>query len=129
VRFVRYVLVLVVALELAVAECFLVAARPFGHPWPLAAAVAAVGNVVLGVVGARVLGRAGGAAGPGLIWLAVALTLGSGPAGGDRVVPNSGRGIAFLVAGAAAAAAVVAITTAGASGRKNGTTPEGHLRR
>jgi hypothetical protein len=129
VRFVRYALVLVVALELAVGECFLVAARPFGHPWPLAAVAAVAGNVVLGLAGARVLGRAAGAGGPGLVWLAVALTLGSGPAEGDRVVPNSGRGLAFLVAGAAAAAAVVAVTTARGSGPKNGTTPEGHLRR
>ena len=128
-RFVRYALVLVVALEVAIGECFLVAARPFGHPWPVAALAAVVGNVALGVAGARALERAGGSAGPGLIWLGVALTLGSGPAGGDRVVPNSGRGLAFLVAGAAAAAAVVALTQASASARKNGTTPEGHLRR
>ena len=62
-------------------------------------------------------------------WLAVALTLGSGPAEGDRVVPKSGRGIAVLVAGAAAAAADGALTSAGGSSRKNGATPEGHLRR
>jgi hypothetical protein len=129
VRFVLYALVLLLALEVAIGECFLVAARPLGHPWPVAALAAVVGNVLLGVAGARALGRAGGSAGPGLIWLGVVLTLGSGPVGGDRVVPNSGRGVAFRVAGAAAAAAVVALTTAAASGRKNGTTPEGHLRR
>ena len=128
-RFVRYALVLLLALEAAVGECFLVAARPFGQPWPVAALAAVVGNVVLGVAGARALGSPAGSAPPGLIWLAVALTFGSGAPGGDRVVPDTGRGVAFLVAGAAAAAAVVAVTRAGGSTAKNGTTPEGHLRR
>ena len=128
-RFVRYALVLLLAVEAAVGECFLVAARPLGHPWPVAALAAVVGNVGLGVAGARALGNPVGSAAPGLIWLVVALAFGSGAPGGDRVVPDSGRGIAFLVAGAAAAAAVVAVTRAGGPTPKNGTTPEGHLRR
>ena len=53
----RYALVLVVALELAVGESFLVAARPFGMALPVSAVLAVVGNVTLGLLGARVLGR------------------------------------------------------------------------
>lgn len=95
----RYALVLLVALELAVLEAFLVAARPFGIALPLSATLAAVGNAVLGRAGARVLRRPLGAAVPGLVWLGVALSLGTRGPGGDTVVTNTWRGIAFLVAG------------------------------
>jgi hypothetical protein len=125
VRLASYLLVLVLALEVAVGEAFLVAARPFGEPLPVAALAAVVGNVALGRLGARVLGRpAPGAAGPGLVWLVAALALGSGAPGGDRVVPGTGRGLAFLVAGAAAAAGVVAVTAG-----KNGASPGAAARR
>lgn len=124
-RSLRYLLVLVVALELAVWEAFLVAARPFGLPLPVAAALALVGNVAIGLVGARVLGRPLGAAVPGLVWLVTALVLGSTGPGGDSVVTGSWRGIAFLVAGAAGAAGVVGVTGAG----KNRATPEAEMRR
>ena len=108
-RAARYALVVVLALELAVWESFLVAARPFGVPFPLAALLAVVGNVALGVAGARVLGNRAGAVVPGVVWLAVALTLGSGTAEGDRVVPDSLRGVAFLLLGTLAAAGVVGV--------------------
>lgn len=124
-RSLRYLLVIVVALELAVWEAFLVAARPFGVALPVAAVLALCGNVVVGLVGARVLGRPLGAAVPGLLWLVVALTLGSRGPGGDSVVTGSWRGIAFLVAGAAGAAGVVGITGAA----KNRATPEAEMRR
>jgi len=116
----RYALVLVVALELAVGESFLVAARPFGIALPVSAVLAVVGNVTLGLLGARVLGRPVGAALPGLVWLAVALVLGTKRAEGDVVVTSSWRGISFLVGGAAAAAGVMALSSAG----KNRATPE-----
>lgn len=106
---VRYALVLVLALELACWEAFLTGARPFGHPVPVAAGLAAVGNLALGGAGARVLGRPLGAALPGLLWLAVALALGTGTAAGDVIVPDNGRGVAFLLVGAAAAATAVAL--------------------
>jgi hypothetical protein len=125
VRSLRYLLVLVVALELAVWECFFVAARPFGVALPVSAVVAVIGNVVLGLVGARVLERPVGAAIPGLVWLGPALAFGSSGIGGDRVVTSGWRGIAFLVAGAAAAAGVAGVTSAG----RPRTTPEAHLRR
>lgn len=106
---VGYGLVLVLAVELACWECFLTAARPLGASVPVAAGLAAAGNLVLGVSGARLLGRPLGAALPGLLWLAVALTLGSGTAAGDVIVPDNGRGVAFLLVGAAAAASAVAL--------------------
>ncbi len=93
-----YLLVLVLAIELAVWECFLVPAPPPG----LAAGLAVLGNITLGRVGGRLL--PGGGLGPGLCWLAVALTFSlTGPLG-DVVVPGDNRGVLFLVAGTAAAA-------------------------
>lgn len=102
-----YALVVVLAVEAAVWESFLVGARPLGTTLPVAALLAAVGNVGLGVSGARVLRRRAGAAVPGLIWLVIALELGSKRTEGDLVVPDSGRGVAFLVVGALTAAVVV----------------------
>jgi len=99
--------VLVLTVELAVWEAFLVAARPFGTGFPLAALLAVVGNVLLGVAGARVLGSRTGAVIPGVIWLAIALLLGSGRPEGDAVVPETVRGLAFLLLGTLAAAGVV----------------------
>jgi len=125
VRSLRFLVVLVLALELAVWESFLVAARPFGLALPLSAVLALVGNVAVGTAGARVLERPLGAAVPGLVWLGTALMLGSTGPGGDSVVTGSWRGIAFLVAGAAGAAGVVGLTGAG----KNRATPEAELRR
>ncbi len=109
---VAYALVLVLAVELALWEAFLVAARPFDRPLPVAAALAVVGNLAVGLAGASVLRRPLGAAVPGLLWLVIALALGSTTSAGDLVVPNSGRGVGFLLAGAGAAAAAVALAGA-----------------
>lgn len=106
-RAVRFALVVVLAVELAVWEAFLVAARPLGLAFPVAGLLAVVGNVGLGVAGARVLGARAGAVVPGVVWLAIALTLGTGTAEGDRVVPDTVRGLAFLLLGTLAAAGVV----------------------
>lgn len=105
-----YALVLVLTVELAVWGSFLVAARPFGHALPLAALVATVGNVALGLAGGRVLGRRLGAVIPAVLWLGIALTLGSARPEGDVVVTESFRGLAFLFAGTVAAAAPVALS-------------------
>lgn len=102
-RAASYALVLVLSVELAVWGSFLVASRPFGYAFPVAALVALVGNLAVGVAGARVLGRPLGAVVPGLIWLGIALSFGSGTSEGDRVVTTSFRGFAFLVAGTLAA--------------------------
>ena len=109
-RYLSFALVVVVAVELAVWECFLVASRPFGHALPVAALVVLVANPVLGVTGARAVGARWGSAVPGLVWLAIALTFASGCGGDDCVVPNSGRALSFLLVGTVAAAAVVGVT-------------------
>ena len=124
-RSLRYTLVLVLALELAVWESFLVAARPFGEPLPLSALLAALGNLALGALGARVLGTPAGAAAPGLVWLLPAVLLSVTGPGGDVVVTGGWRGIAFLVAGAAAAVVAGGMRRA----RENGATPEVEMRR
>ena len=104
-RLLAYGLVLVLAFEFAVWGSFLVAARPFGQPLPVAAAIALVANLILGVTGARLLQRPVGAVLPGVLWLMVALALGSRTAAGDVVVTSTGRGLAYLLVGAVAAAA------------------------
>ena len=119
-----YALVLVLTVELAVWEAFLVGARPFGQPLPVSALVAGVANVGLGLAGARVLRRRIGAVLPGGIWLVIALTLGTRRTKGDLIVTGSFRGLAFLFVGTIAAAAVVGVT--GARGRSQAlrATPE-----
>ena len=117
-RVASYLLVLVVGLELAVWEAFLVAARPFGLALPLAAALAVGGNLLVGLAGARVLRRPLGAGLPGLVWLGVALGLGTKTAEGDVVVAGTWRGTAFLRAGTAAAAVAVGLAS-GPRGRPN----------
>ena len=98
-----YALVLLLALLLAVWGAFLVPVRVGGVPLPVGWVVAVVGNLVLGRAGGQLLGRPG-AAGPGLVWLAVALVFGSTRAEGDLVVPGTLPGLGFLLVGAVAAA-------------------------
>jgi hypothetical protein len=109
--------VLVLAVELAVWGAFLVSARPLGHALPVAALVALVGNVAVGRAGAQVLGRRAGAVVPGVIWLVVALVLGSRRPEGDVIVTSTFRGLAFLFVGTLAAAAVVGTSPGAPSGR------------
>jgi hypothetical protein len=110
VRYLSFGLVVVLAIELAVWECFLVAARPFGHALPVAAVVAAIANPLLGIGGARSARARWGSVVPGLVWLGIALTFATGCSGSDCVVPNSGRALSFLLVGTVAAAGVVGVT-------------------
>lgn len=98
-----YALVLLLALLLAVWGAFLVPLRIGTVPVPVSWVIAVAGNGLLGWVGGRLLGRAG-AAGPGVVWLAVALAFGTKRAEGDLVVPGTAVGLVFLVAGAIASA-------------------------
>lgn len=109
-RVLSFALVVIVAIEAAVWECFLVAARPFGHALPVAAAIVLVANPLLGVSGARAARARWGSAVPGLLWLGIALTFASGCGGRDCVVPNSGRALSFLLVGTVSAAAVIGVT-------------------
>lgn len=129
-RVASYALVLVLGVELALWEAFLVAARPFGTALPLAAAVALVGNVAVGVAGGRVLGRPLGAVVPGVLWLGVALFLGTKTAEGDVVVTSTFRGMAFLLVGTAAAAVPIGLAAARREGTfRSGATPGAETRR
>lgn len=118
-----YALVVVLTVELAVWGAFLSGARPFGEPLPVAALVAAVGNVSLGIAGARVLRRRLGAVVPGVIWLVIALALAT-KRGDELVVLGNFRGTAFLLVGTVAAAAVVGATGTERGNRAPGATPE-----
>jgi hypothetical protein len=119
-----YTVVLVLAVELAVWGAFLTGARVFGFPLPVAALVAAVGNVSLGIAGASVLRRRLGAIVPGVVWLGIALTLGSRKTEGDVVVGGDLRGLAYLLVGTIAAAAVVGVAGARPRTVAVGATPE-----
>jgi hypothetical protein len=103
-----YLLVLVLTVELAVAEAFLTAARPWGHPAPVAALLAALANPVLGYAGGRVLRRTAGAVLPGVLWLLTITVLGAQRPEGDGIVPATTRGYALIAVGAVAAVVGVA---------------------
>lgn len=94
-----YALVLVLTVQLAVWGSFLVPLRIGATLAPVAWAVALVGNVVLGMSGGRLLGRAGAGV-PALLWLVVAFTFGSRRAEGDLIVPGTPAGLIFLLLGA-----------------------------
>lgn len=98
-----YALVLVLALLLALWGAFLVPLRLGTVPVPVAVLVALVGNAALGWCGGRLYGRLG-AAGPGLVWLGVALSLSTQRREGDLVVPGSTTGLLFLLVGAVTSA-------------------------
>ncbi|MFN2539631.1 MAG: DUF6113 family protein [Mycobacteriales bacterium] len=98
-----YLLVVVLAIELAVVESFLTGARPWGHPLPVAAALAALANPALGYAGGRVLRRAAGAVLPGLVWLTMITLLSSQRPEGDVVVAATSRGWSLIAIGAVAA--------------------------
>jgi hypothetical protein len=115
-----YALVLLLALELAVWECFLVPLRVYGVPIPLAAAAAVAGNVLLGRAGARIADRPVGALGPSACWVLVAVSFSLGGPLGDAIVPGNLRGTVFLVAGLVSA---VSILGRGGSRLPTGPTP------
>ena len=104
---VSYALVLVLAVELALWGAFLVPLRAFGIPLPVGPLIAIVANGALGVAGCRVLHRRLGGVLPELLWLAIALTLGTQRPEGDVVIPGGGMGLAYLVGGAVAAVIAV----------------------
>ena len=124
-RVLAYALVLVLAVELAVWECYLVPFRVLGVPLPLAAVLAAVGNLALGRAGAWIAGRRAGALAPVACWLVVAVAFSTTGPLGDVVVPGNARGVLFLVAGAGAAA----VAASGGKRRPSGATPAGLFRR
>ena len=98
-----YLLVLVLTVELALAEALLTASRPLGHPLPVAAALAAVANPLLCFAGGRLTGRTWGAVVPGVLWLGLVMLLGSKRPEGDLIILGNGRGFGLIAVGALAA--------------------------
>mgnify|MGYP001611980180 CR=1 FL=1 len=105
-----YALVLLLALELAVWECFLITARPFGYPVPVAPALALAANVLLARAAARAAGTARGAVGPAVVWLGVVMVFALPGPLGDVVVPGNARGVVFLVIGMLSAVGAVSLS-------------------
>jgi hypothetical protein len=83
--------------------------RPLGIPVPIGVLVAVVGNLGLGMLGSRWTSSRTAPVLSALIWVVIALLLGSSRPEGDLVVTGSGRGVAFLLLGTAAAAAGIGI--------------------
>ncbi len=108
-----YALVLVLTVLLAVWGAFLVPLRVGEHLVPVCWAIAVVGNGLLGTCGGRLLGRLGAGL-TGVLWMAIALTLGSKRGEGDLVVPGTTAGLGFLLAGAVASAVAYGLTSPGA---------------
>lgn len=109
-RWLGYLVLLALAVELALWEAFLVGAHPLGTTFPVAAVLAVVGNLLVGRLGAALLQRPLGAAVPGLLWLGITLALGSPTGSGDLVVTNTFRGMSLLLGGSVAAAAAVVLS-------------------
>lgn len=105
-----YLLVLVLALLVTVWGAFLLPLRIAGHLAPVSLLVVTAGNLLLGLA-AGVLGGRPGAAGPGLLWLGVALTLGSRREEGDVIIAGGTVNSGYLLLGALAAVMAVALTT------------------
>jgi hypothetical protein len=98
------VLVALLAVEVAVWECFLVMLRVGRVPVPLSAVAAVAGNVLLARAIVTVTGRRPAALLPPVLWLLTVLVFAAPRAEGDLVVPGTWQGLAFLFLGALAGA-------------------------
>lgn len=98
-----YGLVLLLTVLVSLWGAFLVPLRWGATPLPVAWVIAAAGNLALGWAGARLLGRRG-VLGPAVLWLVIALTLGSKRGEGDLVIPGTTIGLVYLLVGAVASA-------------------------
>jgi Family of unknown function (DUF6113) len=80
-----------------------------GIPIPVGVLIAVVGNIAVGLLGARGTGSRAAPVLSALIWVLIALFLGSSRPEGDLVVTGSWQGVAFLLLGTAAAALAIGI--------------------
>lgn len=104
-----FALVLLLTVLLCLWAAFLVPLRVDTTRVPVSLLIAGVGNVLLGRAGGRLLG-APGVLVPGLLWLALAYTLGSQRSEGDLVVPGDLVGTLFLAVGTLGFAVAYALT-------------------
>lgn len=117
-RFLSYVLVLVLTVLLALWGAFLVPLRVADLPVPLGLLLA-LSTVPLCIAGGRVLPSRWGAAGPGLLWIAVAVLLSGRRREGDLVVTGSLLGLGFLLLGLLGTAVVVGAWQPPRAGRQH----------
>jgi hypothetical protein len=112
-------LLALIALALALVECFLVPLRAGTVPLPVCVLLAAAGNVVLSRVSAALSGVPLTAVVPPVLWLGVVLVLSVQRPEGDLVVPGSLTGLVFLFGGSVAGAygAATSITRSTRPGR------------
>jgi hypothetical protein len=103
----------VLSAVVAVIGAFISPALPhvLGVPVPVGALVAFAGNLAIGLGGGWAIGSRYAPAATGVVWLLIALVLGSDGPGKDIVVTGTARGFGFLFAGALAAALAVAVLT------------------
>ena len=117
----------VLGLALGVVGAFLVPLRVGTVMVPVSPVLAVVGNIAVGILGARAAGSRVGAVVPGAGWLIAVLTLGSSRPEGDVILPGGGAegavALAFILLGAVAAAVGVGL------GAPPGATPAGRSRR
>ncbi|HEX6754777.1 MAG TPA: DUF6113 family protein [Mycobacteriales bacterium] len=115
-------LVAVLALGLALVECFLVPLRVGTVPMPVCVPLALAGNVVLPRLSARLSGVPLTAVVPPVLWLGVVLVLSAQRPEGDLVVPGTATALVFLFAGSVAGAygAASSITRATRPSRPTG---------
>lgn len=95
------VLVVLATVMIGLLDSFLVPLRVSGTPIPLAHVLALVGNAILPWLMVRATESRGLAVVPLLVWLLVAFVGTSSGPGGDLLIEGNGRGLAFLVVGAA----------------------------
>ena len=117
----------VLGLALGIVGAFLVPLRVGTVMLPVSPVLAVVGNIAVGVLGARAAGSRAGAVVPGAAWLIAVLALGSARPEGDVILPGGGGegavALAFIGLGAVAAAVGVGL------GAPRRTTPAGPSRR
>ncbi|MDQ3454023.1 MAG: hypothetical protein M3513_00760 [Actinomycetota bacterium] len=101
-------LMFLVAVEVAVLECFLLPSYLGPVPIPLSIPAAVAGNLALPTLALRLTGSRVVGVLPVLGWLTVAVVASVPRPEGDLIVTGSLRGLAFLLLGAVAGAYAVA---------------------
>lgn len=114
VRGLTYAVLLVLTAQVTVAGAVLLLWRPGGVPVPIGIAVALLVGPACWA-GASLLGRRAGAAGPGLVWLVLVLSLLDQRREGDLVIQSDLAGLAFLLVGTLAASVCTGAWTPGAT--------------
>ena len=97
---------------LAIIGAFLSPSAPhvLGVPVPVGILIAFVGNLLVGFGGARGTGTRLAPVVSAIVWVLIALLLGSSRPEGDLVVTGTWKGVSFLLLGTAAAAAAIGFT-------------------